>query len=182
MRRTLLLAILLTLASLALAQQDSPATAAPGPAQAAAREFGPSFTLDAQFPPMMGDLDGDGQQDLVLVATSKNPLPDSIEFHYKVVDPYDEYFGFGDPKVTVGFSNTNIGPPRYLLVLHDWRAPAPKAKFVIINLPFRGISLSPLLVKKKKVMGIQAEEAEGVSSTVFWDGKKYRWRAMYINN
>jgi len=181
MRRTLLLAILLVLASLALAQQNPPAAAAPDPQQAAAREFGPSFKLDAKFPPLTGDLDGDGQEDLVLVATCKNPLTDSIEFHYKVVDPYDEYFGFGDPKVTVGFSNTNIGAPRYLLVLHAWRAPAPKAKFVIINLPFERLSLSSMLVKKKKVMSIQAEEAAGVSSAVFWDGKKYRWDAIYVN-
>ena len=74
--------------------------------------------------------------------------------------------------------------PRYhnmVLVIHGagkegWRAETPKQKFVIVNLPFEKLSLAPLVVKKKKkVLAIMAEEPVGGSSSVYWDGKKYKW-------
>ncbi len=185
MRHLLVLAVIWSLPCLAISQTAAPA-AAPNPdaQQMAAREFGPSFTLDAKFPALTGDLDGDSQEDLVLVATAKNPLTDAGEFRYKVVDPYDDYFGFGDPKVTVSFFASNAGSPRYLLVVHAWRAPAPKAKYVIINLPFERLSISPQLINKKRLMVINAEEAAGVGSATYWDSrrKKYRWEPTYANN
>ncbi len=149
--------------------------------EVAAREFGPSFELLA-FPPLFLDIDGDGAEDAVLVATSKNPLLDSAELHYRVVDPYDEYFGWGDPKITLGFAPTNVGGPRYLLIVHDWRAATPKAKFVIINLPFEKLSVSRTLRKKKPVAAISAEESSGLNSVVYWDGKKYRWQPNYVDH
>ena len=148
--------------------------------QCAAREFGPSFELQ-DAPPLLLDIDGDGTEDAVLVATSKNPLLDSEELHYKVVDPYDDFFGWGDPKVTVGFAPSNTGSPRFLLVLHDWRAATPKAKFVIINLPFDKLSVGRTMRKKKPVAAISAEEGSGLNSFVYWDGKKYRWQPNYVN-
>ncbi len=143
--------------------------------QLVALQFGGSFEL-LDFPPLLFDLDGDGAEDAVIVATSKQPLLDETEFHYKVVDPYDDYFGLGDPHITAGFSPTYIGPPRLLLVVHDWRAAAPKAKFVIINLPFEKLSPGRTLRKKKPIAALSAEESGGMISTLYWDGKKYKWQ------
>ncbi len=180
--------LLLALATAALAQQ--PVTTPPagsktadtgGPAQQlVAREFGPSFTADPAFPPLFGDLDGDGQEDAVLVATSKYPLADEADFHYKAIDPYDAYFGWGDPKTTVQFAQTNAGPARYVLVIHDWHAP--KAKFVIVNLPFEKLSLGRISRKKKTFNSIHAEESGGLAAEVFWNGKTYKWQASYVGD
>lgn len=173
-----ILLLLLLLAAAAMAQQ-SPAPALDAQ-QLCAREFGDSFKLDAKFPPMFADLDGDGQQDLVLVATGKNPLSGELDHHYRVLDPYDAYFGWGDPKVTVQFTATNALETRYVLVVHNWRAP--KAKFVIINLPFDHLSLLRLARKKKTLDAIHAEETGGLAADVFWDGKKYKWNPSYMGN
>ena len=43
------------------------------PAAYLAQQFGPSFKLDPKVPPMFGDLDGDGNEDVVLVGTSSTP-------------------------------------------------------------------------------------------------------------
>jgi hypothetical protein len=131
---------------------------------------------------LTADLDGDGQEDLVVVATAKNPLSGEFEFHYRAIDPYDAYFGFGDPKVTVQFSATNAVSTRYVLVVHNWRTP--KLKFVIINLPFDSLSVGRIAIKKKKttVNSIHAVELGGLGSDVYWDGKKYKWEPSYIGN
>ena len=72
-----------------------------------------------------------------------------------------------------------------LLVIHGsgaeaWRAATPKAKFVIINLPFKQITVKKLKVKKKTVMAIYAEETgpDRMTSALFWDGKKYRYQPI----
>lgn len=72
-----------------------------------------------------------------------------------------------------------------LLVIHGagpegWRAATPKAKFVIINLPFKQITVRKLMVKKKSVMAIYAEESgsDEMTSAVFWDGKKYHYQPL----
>ncbi len=129
-----------------------------------------------EYPPLFGDLDGDGQEDAVVVATG-SPLGGQQEFDYKVVDPYNAYFGWGDPNVTISFEQMYPGPKRYILVVHSWKAEKPKAKFVIINLPFEKLSLARAMVKKKTVMAISAEESSSMASITFWDGKRYRWRA-----
>ncbi len=174
MRRILLLLLLATAAG----AQQTPAPAL-DPQQICAHEFGEQFKLDAKFAPLTVDLDGDGQEDLVLVATSKNPLSGELEYHYRAIDPYDAYFGFGDPKVTVQFSATNALTTRYVLVVHNWRAP--KAKFVIVNLPFDSLSAARVTIKKKKTLNsIHAVEVGGLASDVYWDGKKYKWEPSYI--
>lgn len=142
--------------------------------QELARLFGPDFVLDSAVPAMTADLDGDGQDDLVLVATGKDPMLDQADFHYRVIDPYDSYFGYGDPKVTLSFA-INMGKVRFVLVAHAWRSDPPKGKYVIVNLPFDRLSLGRMLVKKKGVDILVAEEADGTIATVFWDGRKYRW-------
>ena len=132
---------------------------------------------------LTGDLDGDGVEDAVIIVRFKNPMAGQTQYDYKVVDPYFAYHGYGNPKVTAAFQSED---PRYnhmLLIIHGagpegWRAEKPKAKYVIINLPFEFLSIAPVVVdkkKKKKVMGIMAEEADGASSSCYWDGKKYKW-------
>ena len=147
--------------------------------QLATREFGASFEL-LNFPALFFDVDGDGAEDAILVATSKEPMVDAIDRNYKVVDPYDSYFGFGDPKITAGFAPTQIGPPRHLLVVHDWRAATPKSKFVIINLPFDKLSAGRTLRKKRTIPALSVEESGGMISFVYWDGKKYKWEPNYM--
>ena len=177
--RRILLAILFAASALVATAQQAPAPAL-DPLQLCAREFGESFKLDPKFSPMLADLDGDSQEDLVLVATSRNVLGGELDYHYRTIDPYDAYFGWGDPKVTVQFAATNAVVTRYLLVAHNWRAP--KAKFVIINLPFEKLSIARLVRKKKTLNTIHAEEMGGLASDVFWDGKKYKWTPSYMAN
>ena len=127
-----------------------------------------------------------GVEDVVIAARCKNPLIDQAEHDYKVLDPYDSFYGFGDPKVTTKFSEED---PLYrglvLLIIHGagsdgWRAEATKSKFVIINLPFKQLAVKKLTVHKKPVMAIYAEEAtaDGATSVIFFDGKKYKYQPM----
>jgi hypothetical protein len=131
-------------------------------------------------PLVIGDFDGDGVEDLAVVARHRNPLLDARTNGYKVVDPYHSYFGYGDPKVTAEFISMDVGEAKHLLVIHGvgaegWRAAAPKAKFVIINLPFDRVSPRAMRLKKKAITAIAAEEVGGLGSLLFWDKKRYRW-------
>jgi hypothetical protein len=179
MRRSLLLVVVAVSALAAAAAQQAPAPPLDAQ-QICAHEFGEQFKLDPKFAPLRVDLDGDGQEDLVMVATAKNPLSGELDYHYRAIDPYDGYFGWSNVKDTIQFSATNVGTARYVLVVHDWRAP--KAKFVIINLPFDSLSVGRLAIKKKKttVNTIHAVEIGGLGSDVYWDGKKYKWEPSYI--
>jgi len=171
---------ILVVACVSAAQQPPAAAANADFQQLVTREFGAAFTLDAKFAPIFADLDGDGVEDVVLIATGKNPLLDAVDLHYQVLDPYDAYFGYGNPRITAQFAITNVGPPLYLLVVHNWRQP--RAKFVIINLPFEKLSLGRVALKKKKsIPAIRAEETGGLTADVFWDGKKYRWEPDYMS-
>lgn len=142
------------------------------PQELVAREFGPEFSVPAKTALLTGDLDGDGHQDMVIVASSKDPLLDEAQFRYKVLDPYDAYFGFGDPKITGQF-NTEFGSPTVLLILHNWAAP--KSKFVLINVPFDQLALGRALLKKKVAPTIRLEERTGETSFLYWTGKIYKW-------
>jgi len=168
MRRILIL--IFAGAILALAQTAS----SPKPnATQIAQQFGPAFHPLSGFPVLTGDLDKDGAEDAVVVATAENPLLDQAQYHFKVIDPYSSSFGLGDPSITQQFS-VKADVSRYLLIVHNWRAP--KAKFVVINFPFDKLSIDRVFVKKKVYPAIRGEESTGSKSVVYWDGRKWKWK------
>ena len=124
---------------------------------------------------LTGDLDGDGVEDAIIVAKSINPMVDEQQLEYKVIDPYDAFFGYGNPKFTQQFANSDKDNQYLLLIVHSWRAEKPKAKFVVINLPFDNLSVSRGTLKKKTRAFLVATEVGRMQSTLFWDGKKYRY-------
>jgi hypothetical protein len=147
------------------------------------QQFGDQFTLLPEVAPAYGDLDGDGVEDVAIAARCKNPLLDQGEHKYTVIDPYDEFFGYGNPKITTTFSE---GDPALrglvVLIIHGsgkdaWHSATPKAKFVIVNLPYRAISIRKMPLKKTTVEALYVEEAGdfGTSSAVFFDGKKLHY-------
>jgi hypothetical protein len=151
------------------------------------QQFGESCSLDMQFQPMKGDLNGDGVEDLVMVARCKNPMIDQDEKNFRVVDPMNAFYGYGNPKITSGFGQQD---PRLkgisLLIVHGsgalaWRSATPQAKFVVINFEIKTVAVRKMRVKRKKsVMAIYVEEATGdqTTSALFWDGKKYKYTPM----
>jgi hypothetical protein len=169
--------------------QTPPAPSAAKPDQSALaalvkQQFGGSFTMPAEFPtPLItGDFDGDGVEDVAIVANSKEPIPDSYEFKYEVADPYGSYFGFGDPRISASFTTGDSKFNHNLLVIfgsgpEGWHSAMPKAKFVIINVPFDKIELGRIILKKKTppIFVIRAVESEIMNSNVFWDAKKKKW-------
>ncbi|SRR6266567_5975311 len=148
------------------------------------KQFSDSCSLVPQFPPMTGDMNGDGVEDIVIVAHCKNALIDQDEHNYQVVDPLDAYYGYGNPRITTGFAPDD---PKLrgiaLLVIHGsgpdaWRSPTPQAKFVIINLAVKTITVKKMKISKKRsATAIYVEEAgaDQMTSALFWDGKKYRY-------
>ncbi len=191
------LSLLLSLCAFSIAMllpafgQGPAATAKPKPKidnEFVQQQFGDQFTLIPEIGVSFGDLDGDGVEDVAIAARCKNPMLDQGEHKYTVIDPYDEFFGYGNPKITTTFSE---GDPalRGLVILiiegankDGWRSATPKAKFVIVNLPYRTISIRKMQLKKKTVEAIYVEEAgnvgSGTSSAVFFDGKKFRYIPM----
>ena len=51
------------------------------------KQFGEEFTLTPLSTAYVRDVDGDGVDDMVIVARSKKPMLDAAEHSYKVVDP-----------------------------------------------------------------------------------------------
>jgi hypothetical protein len=148
------------------------------------QQFGNTFTIPAKFSPpfISADFDADGVEDVAIVADSKDPLPDSFAFKYEVADPYHAYFGFGNPKVTSTFS-ADPGHTHHFLVIfgsgkESWHAATPKAKFVLINVPFDTFEVGRMLISKKKppIFVIKALESQIMDSSVWWEAKKKRWR------
>ena len=123
---------------------------------------------------------------MVMAAHCGNPVIDQTDDNFTIIDPYNSFFGYGDARVTSQFASED---PKnrgiVLLVIHGagadaWHADKPKAKFVIINLPFKTVALRKLAVHKKKVIAIYAEEsgADNMTSATFWDGRKYRYAPL----
>jgi hypothetical protein len=113
-------------------------------------------------------------------------LPEQAEHNFTVVDPYYEFYGFGDPKVTTTFSEADPAL-RGLMVLivrgsgsDAWRSATPKAKFVLVHVPFRSITVKKMKLRKKMIEAIYVEEAGETqeSSAVYFDGRTFRYVPM----
>jgi hypothetical protein len=150
------------------------------------QQFGNQFTLVPEVQPVFGDLDGDGVEDVVIAARCKNPMLDQAEHNYTVMDPYYDFFGYGDPKVTTTFSEPDpLRRGLVVLIIHGtgpegWHSASPKAKYVIVNLPYRTISVRKMKLRKKTIEAVYVEEAGdfGDSSALFFDGRKFRYVPM----
>jgi hypothetical protein len=167
----------------ARAKQPSP----PATDEFVQKQFGDNCSLMAGPQQFVADLDGDGIDDLVVAARCRNPMADKDEYSFLVADPYSTFLGYGDVKVTSTFASDE--PERKglsLLIIHGaekdaWRTETPKAKFLLINLPFRTLVVKRLSMKKKTILGVYMEETgegESTSSVLFWDGKKYRYTQL----
>jgi len=192
--KLLLLSATMTAASFAAGKKQQPPPPEPARTPVPAvtdeyvhREFGDGCSVlggPAQF---VGDLDGDGVDDLVIAARCKNPMADQTEYGFRVVDPYDSFLGFGDVRITSTFASDE--PARKgvcLLIVHGvgpeaWHSTRPKPKYVLINLPFKALAVKRLALRKRTVLGIFMEEqgeGEQTTSVVFWDGRKYRYQIV----
>jgi hypothetical protein len=159
---------------------SSSAQPVPDPAAYVAQQFGSSFKVDPKIPPLFGDLDGDGHEDLVLVATSATPLLGQQQY-----DPYDGYFGTGDAKITSTFTLHFDGSASDILIVFNWRqpsAPDPKhiAKFVLINTPFEKLSIpsAKMRMKGKSVQAMETVDSTSLHSLLVWDGRHWHWIAQ----
>jgi hypothetical protein len=151
------------------------------------QQFGSTCSADSKFAPMTGDLNGDGIEDIVIIGRCKNALIDQDEKNYKVVDPMNSFYGYGNPKIT---STMGQQDPRLkgisILIVHGagadaWRAATPGEKFVIINIDLKTAVLKKMKVNKKKsTMAVYIEEATGdeMTAAIFWDGKKYKYEPL----
>ncbi|MGA3089047.1 MAG: hypothetical protein ABSD75_10570 [Terriglobales bacterium] len=150
------------------------------------KAFGDQFTLLPEVGAAFGDLDGDGVEDVVIAARCKNPLLDQGDRNYTVIDPYYDYFGYGDPKLTTTFIEAQ--PDRkglVMLIIHGagpdaWRSATPKAKFVVVNLPFKTMSVRKMKLRKRTVEALYIEEASdfGDTSALVFDGKRFHYIPM----
>jgi hypothetical protein len=185
-------ALLFVLSALAQTKPVPPPARAKHPSPAVTdelihKEFGDNCSLLQGPEQFVADLDGDGVDDLVVAAKCKNPMADKDEYSFLVADPYDSFLGFGDVRVTSTFA-TDVPERRgvALLIIHGaekdaWQAEKPKAKFLLINIPFKNLTVKRLALKKKTILGIYMEETgegEETSSVIFWDGKKYRYTPL----
>ena len=150
------------------------------------QQFGTEFSYIDTVGASFGDLDGDGVEDVVIAAKCKNPLIDQAEHDYQVIDPMNSFYGYGDPKMTTTFSE---GDPTLrglvILIVHGsgpeaWKSSKPRAKFVVVNLPYRMISVKKMRMGKKTIEALYVKEAgyREESSAVFFDGKKFRYVPM----
>jgi hypothetical protein len=133
---------------------------------------------------LLGDLDGDGREDAVFVATGGSPLVGAGAFGYNVIDPYDGYWSFADPALNAHVPQVDPGPHYLLLIAHDWQGEKARAKYVVMNLPFKQISLTPTTMgsggmfknrEKKVVAAIATVEQDGQTGAMFWNGKTYKF-------
>lgn len=150
------------------------------------QQFGDQFSLVSGVDAAFGDLDGDGVEDVVIAARCKNPMLDQSEHNFSVIDPLNSFFGYGNPQVTTTFSEPDPGlRGLVILIIHGsgpeaWRSSKPKAKYVVVNLPYRAIYVRKFRLKKKTIEALYVEEAGslGSNSAVFFDGRKFQYVPM----
>jgi hypothetical protein len=150
------------------------------------KQFGTEFTYLPDIGVAVGDLDGDGIEDIAIAARCKNPMLDQADHNYQVIDPMNSFFGYGDPRITTTFSEGDPSRRGLVVLIIDgdgkdaWRSLKPKAKYVVVNIPYREISIRKLNLKKKTIEALFVKEAGGTgeSSAVFYDGKKFRYVPM----
>jgi len=181
------LAISWVFLTVTVAGQEAPAQQAAGPIDDVFvhKQFGSNCSLIG-LQPLTADLDNDGVEDIVIPARCTSPLVDQAENRYSVIDPYYAFFGYGNPAVTTQFVTEDPQRRGYsLLIIHGsgsdaWRSATPKAKFLVVNLPFKRVVVKKIELKRKMRVAIFVEESEGDSSisALFWDGKKYRYQPM----
>jgi len=158
-----------------------PADVPPWLTEIVQKQFGKTFEIfpgDAQVL-FTGDFDGDGVEDAVIVARSQHPLNGMIEFNYKAFSPEDEYYGWGDPAIMTSNETSMWQQQRILLVIHGagpqaWRAEKPKAKYVIVNVPFQELLLTKMKWKKHVISAI-AGSSITLNGVIYWDGRKYKY-------
>ncbi len=181
-----LLFVAIAMAALLPAQDAAKSSIAPDD-QFVHKQFGSSCLMNPAAGAITADLNDDGIEDIVIPARCKDPMMDAGDNHYVVLDPYNAFYGFGDPKITTQFATADpANRDLVLLIIHGagpeaWRASEPKQKFLILNLPYKQIQVKRLsLNKKKTVMAIYSIEAgeDQMTSAMFWDGKKYRYQPM----
>lgn len=187
MSSRILLLLLLLLYSLASASAQANKDLSTVNDEFVHQQFGDSCSLMPGFAPMTADLNGDGIEDLVLVARCKNPLIDQGDKNYRVIDPMDSFYGYGNTSITSSFGQED---PQLrgvdVLIIHGagadaWRAAQPGLKFVVINLAVKTIAVKKMRITRKKTgTAIYVEEASGdeMTSALFWDGKKYRYEPL----
>jgi hypothetical protein len=113
-------------------------------------------------------------------------LLDEAEHEYTVIDPYYTFYGYGNPKVTTTFTEGDPAKKNLVvLIIHGagpqaWRSEKPKSKYVVVNLPYRAISVRKFKWGKKAIQAVYVEENSGLgeSSALAYDGKKYRYVPM----
>ncbi len=151
------------------------------------KAFGDDCTVDPNIPAQVADFDDDGVEDIVIAARCTNPMADVTEHKYTVIDPASAFYGLSDPHITTVFST--LQPEQRsmaLLIIHGegkgaWKSATPKAKFMIVNLPYKSISAKRFQIKKKKTIeAIYIEELgeDQMVSAVMWDGKKYKYQPL----
>lgn len=175
--------LVLPLLALSLAGQQPP----PPDNDFVQQQFGDSCSVDPQWKPLTADLNGDGVEDIVMVARCTNPVIDQDEKDFKVIDPMNSFYGYGNPKITSGFGQQD---PRLkgmvILIVHGsgaeaWRSTTPQAKFVVINIAVKTITVKKMKLSRKKstaAIYVQEASADQMNSAIYWDGKKYRYEPM----
>lgn len=150
------------------------------------KTFGEDCTVNTAVPAQVADLDGDGVDDIVIAARCTNPMINVAEHNYTVIDPASAFYGLGDPHITTEFST--LQPEQRslaLLIIHGagkeaWKSDTPKAKFLIVNLAYKNITVKKFQIRKKTIEAIYVEELseDQMTSVIMWDGKKYRYEPL----
>lgn len=188
-RFALLPALIFALITVSAAQTAAPKSSSAVDNQFVQKEFGSSCTLDKDVPPLIADFNGDKIDDIVIAAHCKNPMIDAVEHKYTVLDPYNAFYGFGNPQIMLQYSTED---PRFrdlaLLIIHGagpdaWRSAAPGDKFLIVNLAYKDIAAREFMLKKKRIEAIYVDEADETQTTsvLYWDGKKYKYDPIGSN-